>query len=100
MVKSKLGFDIDIKFKDKEEAMRYAKKIIEKIRQTCKKKNWSATAMVCISNTKGNTAFLYYEHSGKIGRPRKAKDKFLYKGNVEVERHLHIIMASKPSYAL
>ncbi len=32
MVKSKLGFDIDIKFKDKEEAMRYAKKIIEKIR--------------------------------------------------------------------
>lgn len=41
MSKSKLGmssFDIDIKFKDKEEAIRYAKRIIEKIRYICNKK--------------------------------------------------------------
>ena len=41
MAKSKLGmssFDIDIKFKDKEEARRYAKRMIEKKRYICNKK--------------------------------------------------------------
>lgn len=102
MAKSKLGlysFDIDIKFKDKEEAMKYAKKVIEKIRYTCKKKNWSATAMVCISNTKGNSSYIHYEHTGKVGRPKKIKEIHPHKSNIEVEWHLHIIMASKPSYA-
>ena len=102
MAKSKLGmssFDIDIKFKNKDEAMKYAKKLIEKIRYTCKKKNWSATAMVCISNTEGNSTYQHYEHTGKVGRPRKVKEVHPHKNNIEVDWHLHIIMASKPSYA-
>ena len=77
MAKSKLGmssFDIDIKFKDKDEARRYAKRVLEKIRYICKKKNWSATAMVCISNIEGNKTLTYYEHSGKVGRPKKVKE--------------------------
>lgn len=102
MAKSKLGmssFDIDIKFKDKDEARRYAKRLIEKIRYICKKKNWSATAMVCISNTEGNSTYVHYEHTGKVGRPKKVKEKHPYKSNIEVDWHLHILLVSKPSYA-
>lgn len=102
MAKSKLGmssFDIDIKFKDKEEARRYAKRVLEKIRYVCKKKNWSATAMVCISNTEGNSTYVHYEHNGKVGRPRKVKEVHPHKSNIEVEWHLHIIMASKPYHS-
>lgn len=76
MSKSKLGmssFDIDIKFKDKEEARRYAKRLIEKIRYICNRKKWSATAMVCISNIKGNSCYSHYEHNSKVGRPKKVK---------------------------
>lgn len=104
MAKSKLGmssFDIDIKFKDKEEARRYAKRLVEKIRYICKKNNWSATAMVCISNTEGNKTYIHYEHSGKVGRPKKVKEAYLpYKNKcLDTEWHLHIMLASKPSYA-
>lgn len=102
MAKSKLGmssFDIDIKFKDKDKARRYAKRLIEKIRYICKKKNWSATAMVCISNTEGNSTYVHYEHTGKVGRPKKVKEIHPYKSNIEVDWHLHILLVSKPSYA-
>lgn len=102
MAKSKLGmssFDIDIKFKDKDEARRYAKRLIEKIRYICRKKNWSATAMVCISNTEGNSTYVHYEHTGKVGRPKKVKEIHPYKSNIEVDWHLHILLVSKPSYA-
>lgn len=101
MAKSKLGmssFDIDIKFKDKDEARRYAKRLIEKIRYICKKKNWSTTAMVCISNTEGNSTYVHYEHTGKVGRPKKVKEIHPYKSNIEVDWHLHILLVSKPSY--
>lgn len=104
MAKSKLGmssFDIDIKFKDKDEAKRYAKRLIEKIRYICKKKNWTATAMVCISNIEGNKTLAHYEHSGKVGRPKKVKEVSLpYKSkNISTDWHLHILLVSKPSYA-
>lgn len=102
MAKSKLGmssFDIDIKFKDKEEARRYAKRLIEKIRYVCNKKEWSATAMVCISNTEGNSTYIHYEHNNKVGRPRKIKEIYPHKSNIEVDWHLHILLVSKPSYA-
>ena len=102
MAKSKLGmssFDIDIKFKDKEEARKYAKRLIEKIRHICNKKEWSATAMVCISNTEGNSTYIHYEHNNKVGRPRKIKEIYPHKSNIEVDWHLHILLASKPSYA-
>lgn len=99
--KSKLGmssFDIDIKFKDKDEVGRYAKRLIEKIRYICNKKGWSATAMVCISNTLGNSTYAHYEHRGKVGRPKKIKEIHHHKNNIEVAWHLHILLVSKPSY--
>lgn len=102
MSKSKLGmssFDIDIKFKDKEEARRYAKRLIEKIRYICNKKEWSATARVCISNTEGNSTYTHYEHNNKVGRPRKIKEIYQHRSNIEVDWHLHILLVSKPSYA-
>lgn len=104
MTKSKLGmssFDIDIKFKDKEEAKRYAKRLIEKVRYICNKKGWSASAMVCISNTMGNKTLAHYEHTGKVGRPRKVREVMLADKNqcIDTDWHLHILLVSKPSYA-
>ena len=97
MSRSKLGissFDLNIKFKDKEEAYKYAKRLVEFIRYTCKKKkekNWSAQAMICISNTRGNNSYVYYEHNGKVGRPKKIKSIHKFKENdIEVEWNLHI----------
>lgn len=61
MEKSKLGmssFDIDIKFKDRDETYKYAERFIQKVNSICKQKNWSVTAMVCISNTEGNSTAL------------------------------------------
>lgn len=101
MSKSKLGissFDIDIKFKDKEEAYKYAKRFIQKVNDLCHKKNWSATAMACISNTKGNSCYVHYEHNGNVGRPKKVKEKYNHKDNIEVEWHLHMLLVSKPYY--
>lgn len=102
MAKSKLGmssFDVNIKFKDKDEARKYAKRLIEFIRYTCKKKNWSATAMVCISNIKGNSSYIHYEHNGKVGRPKIVKEIHPNQDNVLVKWHLHILLVSKPMYA-
>lgn len=106
MAKSKLGmssFDIDIKFKDKEEARKYAKRLKEFIRYTCKKKankGWSAEAMICVSSNKGNSTMVYYEHNGKVGRPKKVISKYYSeKGNIKVDWHLHIFLVSKPMYA-
>ena len=106
MSKSKLGissFDLNMRFKDKEEAIRYAKRLKEFIRYICKKKannGWSAEAMICVSNKKGNSTMLYYEYNGKVGRPRKVMDKY-YSVNedINVEWHLHILLVSKPMYA-
>ncbi len=108
MSKSKLGissFDLDIKFKDKDEAYRYAKRLKEFIRYTCNKyENYEAQAIICTSNIKGNTSIVYYEHNGKKGRPKKIKeyspfDIKYYNGNLEVDWHIHILLVSKPVYA-
>lgn len=107
MSKKKLGissFDLNIRFKDREEAKRYANRLIQFIRDTCKKnadKGWTAEAMVCSSNTKGNTTYVYYQHTGKAGRPKKVKEVCLpYENNcLELEWHLHILLVSKPLYA-
>ena len=106
MSKSKLGissFDLNVRFKYKEEAMKYAKRLREFIRYTCKKKTkneWSAEAMICISSNKGNSTIVYYEHNGKVGRPKKVINKYYSeKGNIKVDWHLHILLVSKPMYA-
>lgn len=110
MAKKKLGissFDLNKQFKDRNEAYTYAKRLREHIRGMCKKnanKGWSAQAMICISNTRGNTLYQYYEQTGKPGRPRKVKDfsnfnlKY-YNGNMNVDWHFHILLVSKPNYA-
>ena len=98
------SFDLGIKFDSREEAYKYAKRLIEFIRYTCKKnadKGWIAQAMVCISNTKGKTTSVYYEHNGKVGRPKKEKEVFFSYRNacLELKWHLHILLVSKPMYA-
>lgn len=110
MAKKRLGissFDLDKKFNSREDAYKYAKRLIEFIRYTCKKKvdkGWYADVMVVISNTKGNSSFAYYENNGKVGRPKKTKkysefDLDYYKGNLSVAWHIHIMLVSKPMYA-
>ena len=105
MSKSKLGissFDLNVKFKDRDEAYKYAKRLKEFIRYMCKKnanKGWSAGAMICVSNIKGNSSYVYYKHNGKVGRPSKVREKHLFENNIEVKWHLHILLVSKPLYA-
>lgn len=106
MSKSKLGissFDLNIQFNDRNEAYKYAKRLKEFIRYMCKKnaKNgWSAEAMICISNTKGNSSYVYYKHNGKVGRPNKVKEIHPFKeDSLEVNWHIHILLVSKPMYA-
>ena len=102
MSKSKLGissFDLNMKFKDKDEAIKYAKRLKGFIRYTCKKKarnGWSAEAMICVSSNKGNSTIVYYEHNGKVGRPKKLISKYHSEnGNIKVDWHLHIFLVSK-----
>ena len=110
MAKKKLGIgniEINKKFKDKEEAYRYAKRLIEYIRYISKKnadKGWYAQAMVVSSNLMKDVSMLRYEITGKRGRPRKKHDisniiaNSWYKGNYKTDWHLHILLVSKPSY--
>mgnify|MGYP004497878941 FL=1 len=106
MSKSKLGissFDLNMRFENKEQSYKYAKRLKEFIRYTCKKKadkGWSAEAMICVSSNKGNSTIVYYEHNGKVGRPKKVISKYYSeKGNIKVDWHLHILLISKPMYA-
>jgi len=110
MARKKLGIgniEINKKFKDKEEAYRYAKRLIEYIRYISKKnadKGWSAQAMVVSSNLKKDVSTLRYEITGKRGRPKKKHDindviaNNWYKGDYTTDWHLHILLVSKPSY--
>ena len=109
MSKKKLGIgtvDINKKFKDKEEAMRYAKRLKQFIDDLCKRKGWQASAIIGISRLKKEVSSINYEISGKRGRPKKIVEinKVIangwYKGDYYVDWHLHIIIVSKPSYAM
>ena len=102
MSKKKLGlstFDLNIKFKSKEEAKKHAKSLIEFIRYNCKKRNWEAEAMICISNVKGNNTRVCYEKNGKVGRPKKVLKGFDNEDIINVDWHIHILLVSIPSYA-
>ena len=108
MSKKKLGIgtiDINKKFKDKEEAMRYAKNLKQFIDDLCKRKGWQASAIIGISRLKKEVSRIRYEVSGKRGRPKKKVEIYdamangWYKGDYLVDWHLHILIVSKPSYA-
>lgn len=108
MSKKKLGIgtiDINKKFKDKEEAMKYAKRLKQFIDDLCERKGWQASAIIGISRLKKEVSNIRYEVSGKRGRPKKivnidnAIANNWYKGDYLVDWHLHILIVSKPSYA-
>lgn len=110
MARKKLGIgtvEINKKFKDKEEAFRYAKRLIEHIRYICHKnakKGWYAQAMIVSSDLRKDASRLKYEISGKRGRPRKRLEineniaNNWYKGDYRTDWHLHILLVSKPGY--
>ncbi|HOO68129.1 MAG TPA: hypothetical protein PLC53_02040 [Bacilli bacterium] len=104
MANKKLGistFELNMQFKDENEANKYAKRLKEYIRYICEKKVESglyAQATICISNIKGNSCFQYYEHNGKRGRPPKNK-RFYNNDNQSIDWHMHILLVSNPDYA-
>lgn len=109
MSKSKLGIgtiDINKKFKDKEETMKYAKRLQQFIRDLCKRKSWQASVFIGISRLKKDVSNISFDISGRVGRPKKIVDinnviaNGWYKGNYLTDWHLHILIVSKPSYAL
>lgn len=108
MSKSKLGIgtiDINKKFASEKEAFNYAKRLKEYIRYLCKKKtNWQCEAMIVVSNIKGSCGFIYNEHNGKVGRPKKVREFSNFELNyynkyLITDWHIHILIVSKPSYA-
>jgi hypothetical protein len=111
MAKKKLGIatiEVNKKFKDVDEAFRYAKRLNSFVRYVCKNnanKGWMAQSMIVVSNMKKDVSRLRYEISGKRGRPKKRFDideriaYGWYKGDYRTDYHLHILLVSKPSYA-
>ncbi|NLV90225.1 MAG: hypothetical protein GX032_02010, partial [Tenericutes bacterium] len=77
MAKKKLGMasiEVNKKFKDANEAFKYAKRLNSFIRYTCRNngnKGWMAQSLIVVSNTKKDINRLKYDISGKRGRPRK-----------------------------
>jgi hypothetical protein len=107
-VKGMASIEVNKKFKDAEEAFRYAKKLNTFIRSVCKKnanKGWMAQSMIVVSNMKKDVSRLRYVNSGKRGRPSKRLEVDeniayrLYKGDYMTDYHLHILLVSKPNYA-
>ncbi len=108
MSKKKLGIgtvDINKKFKDKDEAMKYAKRLKQFIDDLCERKGWQVSALIGVSQLKKEVSNIRYEVSGKRGRPKKkvvinnVMANSWYKGDYVVDWHLHILIVSKPSYA-
>lgn len=102
-MKKKLGIsqiEINKKFASRDEAFKYAKRLREFIRYTCKKNasiGWQAQAMIVVSNIKGNTSSVYYEQNGQAHKPRKARRS--WEENNVIDWHIHILLVSMPSYA-
>ena len=74
MAKKKVGIgtiDINKKFKNKEEAMKYAKRLKQFIYDLSKRKGWQVTAMIGISRLAKDSSDINYEISRKRGRPKK-----------------------------
>lgn len=111
MAKKKLGMasiEVNKKFKDEEEAFKYAKRLKEHISYMCKKNannGWYASAMIVISNTKRDVSSLKIVNNGKVGGQRKElvidniRANRWYRGNYITDWHLHILLVSCPSYA-
>lgn len=109
MVKSKIGIgtvEVHKKFDSFEETSKHAKNLRHAINYICKKNNYQATVMTVVSNIKKGVSSSRYVSNGKKGRPKKElvinkylADK-LYNGNCHTDYHIHILIVSKPSFAL
>lgn len=101
--------EIATKFKNKEDAERLQKNIIDKFYYECNKnKDYMVQAIVGVSNINGKYVNgIYNKKNGKIGRPKKIKDvmeeteiaKQMY-GTLNTDWHLHILVLSSPSDTL
>lgn len=108
MAKKKLGIgtiDINKKFKDEEEAIKYARNLQQDIRYMSKTRKWQVSAVIGISRLAKNVSTIDYEITGKKGRPRKKVNinnneaYGWYNGKYMVDWHIHIVIVSMPSYA-
>lgn len=99
--------EINKKFKDKDEAYKYARRLQQFIYDPCnlnKDKGYIAQAMIVVSGTKGKLSKLRYVNNGNVGRPKAVleinslADKF-YSGRYKTDWHLHILIVSRPSVA-
>lgn len=91
-------------FKDKEEAVKYAKRLQNYIYNYCKKNKCLGQAIIGVSNNVGEVCSINYISNGNVGRPKreikisKDRDNY-YQGNYIREWHLHILIVSSPSYS-
>lgn len=108
MAKKKLGIGeplINKKFKTKEEAIAYAKRLKEFIRYNCKTKKRFCQAVIAVSN---NNAVLIidsaYADSKNVGRPKKEKHitemKCYDNYNKETDWHIHLLLVAYPCCAM
>lgn len=109
MAKRKKGIgtiEINKRFRNFDEASRYAKRLRHEIDYICKKRSYQATVMTCVSNVKKEASYARYEDNGKRGRPKKelVVNKLIvdnwYKGEYHTCWHIHVLIVSKPGYAL
>lgn len=111
-MKRKMDFwtiEIATKFKDKEQALKLQKNIIDKFNYECGiHKDYMAQVIVGVSNINGKyVKGIYNEKKGISGRPKKVKDmiketdftKKMY-GTLYTDWHIHILALSCPSETL
>lgn len=108
MGKKKIGMaSIEIhnlKFKDRDQANKYANRLRNFIYNYCKSTKCMVQAIIGVSNTNGKLAITKYIRNGKRGRPKReiSTKKTAYgfcKNDHKIDWHLHILVISKPSYA-
>lgn len=94
------------KFDSFEEASKYAKRLRHAVNYICKNKGYQASVMTVVSNMKKEVSDLRYISDGKVGRPKnelviyKRTANDWYKGDIQTDWHLHILVVSNPSYML
>lgn len=106
------SIEIEHKFETIEEAVRFQKRLIEFIRYTCKKKQWSCQAIIGVSDLKSYaTNAVHHEKTGKVGRPRLTRiiSDYTYLfgeglegryGKVHTKPHLHVFIVANPGEAV
>lgn len=98
--------EINKKFESFEEASRYAKRLRQAISYISKNKGYQVSAITVVSNIKKEISDLRYINNGKRGRPKKELVLYekgvndWYKCNIYTDYHIHILIVSKPGFAL